>query len=201
MCVGTLAASAARGDTAFAAWWSPATDSTAILVVARSNDAGRHWQAPVIVDSADRTRTGCGREPPGLFPDSLNAYVHVVYFMRAPEGPGVFYTHSQDGGATFHSPVPVVYGERPSLAAVASRGDTVAVGYEDPNSSVPQMSLALSRAAGHIFEAHSSISAATAIATRPAIALNGGHVAVAWYETARDGGEGMTVVRTGTLGR
>jgi hypothetical protein len=131
--------------------------------------------------------------------DSLNGYVHVVYFLVAPEGPGVFFTHSMEGGVMFHEPVPIVYGERPSAASVASRGDTVAVLYEDPNASVPQVWLALSRSTGHIFEERMSVSSASAFATHPAITMSGTHVTVSWLETARNGGPATTVVRTGTI--
>src|SRR5580698_7890095 len=37
LCDGSLVATMARGDTAFAAWWSPRPDSSALLLVARSD--------------------------------------------------------------------------------------------------------------------------------------------------------------------
>jgi hypothetical protein len=201
MCPASLAATRGRADTAFAAWWSPRSEGAADLVVARSDDGGRSWHQPVVADSADRARTGCRREPPAITADSLDGYVHVVYFLVAPEGPGVFCTHSMEGGAMFHAPVPVVYGERSSAAAVASWGDTVAVAYQDPNSSVPQVWLALSHSTGHIFEQRTSVSSASVSAARPAVALRSDRIAVAWLETARGGGPGTTVVRSGTIRR
>ena len=131
--------------------------------------------------------------------DSITGYVHVVYFLVAPEGPGVFFTHSMEGGAMFHEPVPIVYGERPSAASVASHGDTVAVLYEDPNASVPQVWLALSRSTGHIFDVRMSVSSANVSATHPAITMRGTHVVTSWLETARNGGPATTVIRTGTI--
>lgn len=199
VCPGSLVASLARGDTAFAAWWAGRGDSTAILVVARSNDGGRAWGVAVIADSADRARTGCRRESPFLAVDSLTGYVHVAYFLVAPEGPGLFLTHSMEGGALFHAPVPVVYGERASAAAVATWGDTVAVAFTDPNAAAPQLWLAISRSTGHIFEQRASVSSPAASASRPAVALRGDRIAVAWYETARGGETGTTVIRTGRL--
>ena len=199
VCPGSLAAARANGDTAFAAWWAPRTDSNADLVVARSNDGGRTWRAPVVADSTDRGRSGCRREPLAMTVDSLDGYVHVVYFLVAPEGPGLFCTHSMDGGAMFHAPVPIVYGERPSAAAVASWGDTVAVAYTDPNAPAPRVWLALSRSTGHIFEQRFSVSSPAASATRPGVAIRGTRVAVTWSETGRGGGPQSTVVRTGTV--
>jgi hypothetical protein len=199
LCAGTLVSVRARGDTAFAAWWAPRSDSAADLVVARSNDGGLTWRPPVVADSTDRGRTGCSRTPIALTADSLDGYVHVVYFMVAPEGPGVFCAHSMEGGTMFHSPVPVVYGDRPSAASIATWGDTVAVAYQDPNSSVPQVWLAISRSTGHIFEQRESVSSASESAALPAVALRGSRIAVAWHETQRGGGAGTTVVRTGTI--
>jgi len=199
MCPGSLVAARGRGDTTFAAWWVPRSGGAASLVVARSDDGGRSWREPVVADSSDRARTGCRREPPSIAADSLDGYVHVVYFLVAPEGPGIFCTHSMEGGAMFHSPVPVVYGERPSAASVASWGDTVAVAYLDPNASVPQVWLALSRTTGHIFEHRTSVSSASASAARPAVALRSDRIAVAWLETARGGGASTALVRTGRI--
>jgi hypothetical protein len=201
ICPGSLAAVRARGDTAFSAWWAPRRDSAVELVVARSNDGGRTWRAPVVADSTDRGRSGCGRAPLAITVDSLDGYVHVVYFLVSREGPGVFCTHSMEGGTMFHQPVPIVYGERISVAAVASWGDTVAVAYEDPNASLPQVWLALSRTTGHIFEQRASVSSPSASATRPAVALRGRRIAVAWNEMPRGGGAATTIVRTGTLHR
>jgi hypothetical protein len=201
ICPGSLVAARAPGDTAFAAWWMPRRDSSSALVVARSDDGGAEWRTPIVADSTDHSRAGCARPPPFVAVDSLNAYVHVVYFLVAREGPGVFFTHSMEGGAMFHEPVPIVYGERPSAASVASRGDTVAVLYEDPNASVPQVWLALSRSTGHIFEERMSVSSANASATHPAIAMSSRHVVASWLETARNGGQATTVIRTGTIQR
>lgn len=196
-CEGSLVATPARGDTAFAAWWAPRADSSALLVVARSDDGGRDWRSPEIADSTDKGHNGCARPAPFIVADSTNGYVHVVYFMVAAEGPGVFFTHSMGQGVMFHSPVPVVYGERVSAAAVACNGDTVAVAYLDPNSSLPQLWLALSRTTGHIFESRTEVSPSTEEAARPAVAVRGHRIAVAWIESNRKGDAPVTVVRTG----
>jgi hypothetical protein len=196
-CAGSLVAAAARGDTAYAAWWAPRADSSALLVVARSEDRGHNWRTPEIADSTDRGHTGCGRPAPFIAADTANGYLHLVYFMVAAEGPGVFFTHSMGGGEMFHSPVPIVYGERVSTSAVSSNGDTVAVAYLDPNSSTPQLWLALSRTTGHIFESRVPVSPATEQASRPAVAVRGHRITVAWLETGRDGGAAVMVVRTG----
>jgi hypothetical protein len=200
-CAGSVAAARARGDTAFAAWWAPRADSSALLVVARSTDGGRTWGAPVVADSTDRGHSGCRRGEPSIAADSTNGYVHVVYFMVAPEGPGLFFTHSMEGGTMFHAPVPVVYGDRPSRGAVASHGDTVVVAYEDPNASAPQIRLALSHTTGHIFEDRSTASPTEASSTRPLVALRGDSITVSWHQTALGGGPESMAVRTGMMHR
>jgi hypothetical protein len=197
MCEGSLVATPARGDTAFAAWWAPRADSSVLLVVARSDDGGLDWRAPEIADSTDKGRTGCDRPAPFIAADSTNGYVHVVYFMVAAEGPGVFFTHSMGEGRQFHSPVPIVYGERASASAVSCNGDTVAVAYLDPNSASPQLWLALSRTTGHIFESRMEVSPSTVEAAHPAVAVRGHRIAVGWLESNRSGGTAVMVVRTG----
>jgi hypothetical protein len=199
VCEGSIVAAQARGDTAFAAWWSPRADSTARLLVARSDDAGHTWLAPETADSTDNGHTGCGRPAPFIATDTTNGYVHVVYFMLAAEGPGIFFTHSMGGGEMFHSPVPIVYGERASASAVAVNGDTVAVAYIDPNAATPQLWVALSQTTGHIFDTRMEVSPSTVQASRPAVAVRGHAIAVAWLETNRSGSAPTMVVQTGRV--
>ena len=59
------------------------------------------------VDTLDRGTRGCARPSPAISFDPAGGYVHVVYFLDAPEGPGVFFAHSMDRGATLHSPVAI----------------------------------------------------------------------------------------------
>jgi hypothetical protein len=80
--------------------------------------------------------------------------VHVAYSLDAPEGPGIFYAHLMDPRAQFEVPAALVYGGGGSVA-VASDDQTVAIAYEDPNSSRPRIALAVSRTAGHTFESKS----------------------------------------------
>jgi hypothetical protein len=102
-------------------------------------------------------------------------------------------------GALFHEPVPIVYGDRPSAAAVASRGDTVVVAYEDPNSRLPRLGLALSRTQGHIFESRSDASAENGESRLPRVAVRGDRVVLVWTASQRDARWPRTVMRKGTL--
>ncbi len=184
---------------AYASWFTARADSSVLLRVARSDDGGRTWNAAVTADSTDVGRTGCARPTPFLAADSLNGYVHLAYHLVAIEGAGLFFTHSMERGALFHEPVPIVYGDRPSTASVASRGDTVIVAYEDPNSRLPRLGLALSRTQGHIFESRVAASDETGEARTPLVAVRGARIVVAWTATQRGGATPRIVVRQGTL--
>lgn len=173
---------AREGGPAYAAWWRARPDSSAELLVARSDDGGATWSAATVAESRDRSTLGCARPEPGVAADPLTGTVHVAYWATLPDGPGIFFSHATnasgvgaptlapehlahaqpvagDGGAMaapsvlWHAPVAVVHGERPSRAAVTVRGDTVAVAFEDPNSGPrPRIALAWSRQTGHLFD-------------------------------------------------
>ncbi|MFL5579972.1 MAG: hypothetical protein ACJ8AO_06340 [Gemmatimonadaceae bacterium] len=219
-CPGSVRRARAAGGATYAAWWRARADSSAELLVARSDDGGATWSAASVAESRDRSPLGCARPEPGVAVDSASGTVHVAYWATLADGPGVFFTHATSargvgapvlppehlahmgapagdsagahGGhaapdVLWHAPVAVVHGERPSRAAVAVRGDTVAVAFEDPNSGPrPRIALALSRQMGHLFDARDhEVSGGDVAAERPLVALRGGAVAVAWREEGR----------------
>lgn len=192
------AVQAATGE-AYASWFAVRPDSSVLLRVARSDDGGLTWNAPVTADTTDIGTTGCARPTPFLAADSLNGYIHLSYSLVAREGAGIFFTHSMERGALFHEPVPIMYGDRPSASAVASRGDTVVVVYEDPNSRLPRLGLALSRTQGHIFEARTDAGDENGESTTPRVAVRGGRVVIVWTASQRDARWPRTVQRSGTL--
>lgn len=198
-CIATRRATPALDGEAFASWFSVRPDSSVLLRVARSDDGGTTWRPAVTADSMDVGRAGCARAAPYISADSLNAYVHIVYHLDAREGAGIFFTHSMERGTYFHQPVPIVYGDRPSAGSVASRGDTVIVAYEDPNSRSPRVGLALSLSQGHIFEHRLPASDETGEAHTPRVAVRGTRLAVAWTASQRGGGVPRTALRYGTL--
>ncbi|MFL5598407.1 MAG: hypothetical protein ACJ77S_13190, partial [Gemmatimonadaceae bacterium] len=168
----------------FRAWWSSRSDSSVILSLQRSGNQATNWgfpsSSPIIVDARDRGRRGCDRPAPGIFYDSVSMYLHLVYFIEAADGAGVFFAHSLDSAAMFHSPVPVVYGNSPSVAAVAGHGDSVVVVYEDPNSTTPRIGIVLSHATGHIFDQRGQVTPDEVPALRPWVALHGDSITVWW---------------------
>ena len=197
-CSGSLRVAAA-GGTLFGVWWAPRPDSGVRLLAARSSDGGRSWGLPTPVDTTDVGTGGCGRAPAAIAADMASGYVHVTYALQAAEGPGLFFSHSMDEGATFHAPVPILYGERLGYTSVAADGDLVVVGFEDPNSRTPRIGLALSRTMGHIFEHRIlPVSDGHGSASRPLTAAHGRRIAVAWLR-GEDGTPTTLAVRSGTV--
>lgn len=185
MCPGSARAAWLDARHVYAVWWAARPDSSAALWAAASADSGATWRAPVVVDTLDRSSDGCLRAAPSIA--ASGDYVHVVYGLRAPEGAGVFFSHSMDRGGMFHAPVIIVYGDRPAAAAVAARGDTVVVAYEDPNVTPPAIAIAISRSMGHMFEQRSVVAEGVTTVDSLAVALRGRALAVGWGNLVRAG--------------
>ena len=179
----TISAARSTSGVLYAAWWSLRSDNSADLMAAASAN-GRDWSPPVRIDSADVGRSGCDRPPPAVAADGDN--VHIVYAMQAREGPGIFLTHSMDRGALFHSPVAVVYGEKPGLASVAARGNFVIVAYEDPNTSPTRVSVAISTTMAHLFQYRQVVSPPGSAVAAPQVATDGVRVVVSWVRAPAD---------------
>jgi hypothetical protein len=174
------------GSAMFASWWVVRPDSSAQLVVDRSHDGGESWELLVVADSTDHSVRGCARPAPAIALDSATGYVNVAYFMEPQSGSGIFFSHSMDGGLTFHAPVPIVFGDNPSSVGIATSGDRVVVAYEDPNSTEPSVGVALSRTLGHIFEHREIVSSDNERAREPVVELGGNAVRVWWSNYPAD---------------
>lgn len=185
-------------------WWSVRPDSSAILYAAASPDGGSSWSPRIRVDTADVSTIGCSRPAPAIA--ASGGFVHIAYSMRASEGVGVFYAHSMNDGKHYEPPVTIVYGDRLTATAVASDKESVAVAYEDPSGSRPQIGLAISRDWGHIFRDRTSGSTGVGAAVAPQVAISGREIAVSWLVGASGAGGAGTdttrptrVVRVGQL--
>ena len=193
-----VALSGASGAERYAVWWEPRADSSAVLLAARSTDAGVSWSTPEPVDTADHHPLGCDRPAPAIAADSSSGYVHVAYSMRDVQGAGVFFSHSMDHGKLFHSPVTIMYGEQLTDVAIAAHGDTIAVAFIEPSSDHPDLGLAISHTMGHIFEQRLMVPSSSD-ASDPAVAIAPGRIALAWIHHVPDGAS-STVVRIGRFG-
>jgi hypothetical protein len=181
MCKETVRFAFGADSLVYAAWWTARKDSSAVVRVARSIDGGKRWETAVSAQERDRSAKGCSRPAPAIAYDPDSGYLHLAYYLELPEGSGLFYQHLMNG--MFHAPIVIVYGERPVAAAVSAAGDTVVVAYEDPNRRTPQVMLAISYTAGHLFETRVSASGDDVDARAPEVHVKGGKVTVGWYET------------------
>ena len=193
----------ARGEERYAAWWELRGSGSA-LMLARSGDGGAHWEAPLVADDRDEGGLGCSRPPPALFADDITEYLHVTYHIAPAGSAGIYFTHSMHASelgksshGVLHTPVPVAHGERPARSAVAGRGDTVVVVFEDPNSAAPRILLSFSTGAGHVFGTYQIVSPEGTIARWPRVSLAGDSVRVEWAEQTR--GVLRAASRTGRL--
>jgi hypothetical protein len=166
----------------FRAWWSVRRDSSVVLSMQRSDNRGATWDTATEVESRDRGRRACQRPPPGISYDPASSYVYLAYFVEASDGAGVFFAHSLDKGAMFHSPVPVVYGKTPSVASVAGHGDSVVVVFEDPNSTTPRIGIVLSETTGHLFDRRGQVTPDDVSAVAPWVSLSHRQITV-WWKT------------------
>jgi hypothetical protein len=180
-CTATMRFAFGGDSLVYAAWWTVRLDSSAVLRVAKSSDGGKRWETAVTAEERDRSVMGCSRPAPAIAYDPDSGYLHLAYFLEPPEGSGIFYEHLMQG--MFHAPVVIVYGERPVAAAVSAAGDTVVVAYEDPNRRTPQIVLALSYTAGHLFDVRVPASGDEVDARAPIVTVRGRRVAVGWYQT------------------
>jgi len=187
-CIRSIRTAGLRPDL-FRAWWASRSDSSVVLSVQHSPDAGTTWGPPVEVEGRDKGRRACDRPSPGIFYDPGSGYLHLVYFIEGNEGAGVFFAHSMDEGKTFHAPVAIVYGNVPSDASIAGNGDSVVVVFEDPNATTPRIGIALSRSAGHIFEERGQVTPDDVQAVAPWVALDHGKITVWWKTPDRSGSQ------------
>ena len=203
-CPGSLVIARASASEMYGIWWAPRPDGSVRLMSSLSADGGATWGDAVPVDTTDRGGRGCARPPAAVAADSASGYIHVVYYVEGPDGPGLFFSHSMERGMLYHEPVPVVYGRGPVSAAVASDGNTVVVAYEDPNTARPRIGLQISRTMGHLFEERIPvISSGNAASSEPRVAVRGRTLAVGWVErptgSRPDEEGGVPVVRVGEI--
>jgi hypothetical protein len=187
-CMGSTRAARLDDGSLVASWWSLRPDSSTVLVAARSPDGGATWEKISRVDTMDVAPLGCNRPAPAIAVSS--GFVHLAYSMRASEGVGVFYAHSMNGGQSYEPPVTILYGDRLSEAAIAADKGTVAVAYEDPSGSSPQIGLAISRDWGHIFRDRTNGSTGVGSASDPDVAVADREIAVSWLVGAVSGVRG-----------
>ena len=202
VCPGTVRVASDGLGGAFAAWWAPRDNGSAALLVAhRQAGTDSVWAPPVTADARDRSAAGCSRPPPAIAADGSRGYVHLAYYLDAPEGAGVWGGHSMERGTYFHGPMAVIFGDRPGRTAIATSGDVVVIAYEDPNSVRTHVALAISQTAGHLFEHRlGPVSPPSSVATDPQVAVSDRWIAVAWRPEDWGKSEGAPAARIARIG-
>jgi hypothetical protein len=202
--VGSVRAARLDDGALVATWWRVRPDSSAVLVAGLSSEGDGSWHDIIRVDTLDVSSAGCNRPPPAIAASA--GFVHIAYAMRASEGVGVFYAHSMNKGHSYEPPVTILYGDRLSRTDIAAEKGTVAIVYEDPSGSAPQIGLAISRDWGHIFRDRVRGSTGIGAATNPQVAIAGREVAVSWLVGPIGTGDGThsdarasRIVRVGRL--
>lgn len=193
-CPGSVRTTAGRTRD-YAVWWRALGPSGIGLYTASSSDGGRTWTSATVVDTSMVDARGCDRPAPAVA--TVGDDLYLAYAITASDGTGVFFAHFMS--SMLHSPVAVIYGERLVAAAIATRGDRVAVAYEEPNGARQQVDVALSSTQGHIFERHETASREVDVARAPLVALGDGVVAVAWRARGASDTSAAIVARVGRV--
>jgi hypothetical protein len=188
-----------RGDTVYAAWRTVAPGQVREVVVARSADGGRTWDAPVRAQRDGWVIDGCPHAGPSLSADAAGR-VHVAWWSGKEGAAGVFYARSDDGGRSFGAPAPIGVAERSRPAHVqlavaegAAEGVRVVVAaWDDGTVNTPVVRVRVSRDGGTTFDDATAASDGARAATFPVLALDGARLSLAWSEeaAATDGHDG-----------
>ncbi len=181
-CRTALATSA--GGAVYVAWRMVFPGSVRDIVVARSDDHGATWRAPVRVHADDWVYPGCPHAGPSIQVDSADR-LHVAWWTGKEGRAGVAYARSDDGGASFGPPVALGLAQysRPAHVQMAlGPAGTVAVAWDDGTVETPRIVLRVSADGGETFGPALPLSDPGRAASFPVLAIAGREVTVAWSE-------------------
>jgi len=148
------------------------------IVVARSTDGGRSFTPPARVHDDGWVIPGCPHAGPSLALDG-EGRVHAAWYTGSPERQGVHVAVSDDGGATFGQPRPLLTGGwvPVSLVRLASLPDgAILAAWDDRRDD--QRRFAIARLDGSRVRVLDDGVPGSA----PTLAAAGGTVAVAWLD-------------------
>lgn len=177
----------APDGTLYLAWRTVLPGQVRDIVVARSDDQGLTWAAPVRVHADNFVFEGCPHAGPSLQADSAGR-LHIAWWTGREGAAGVYYARSDDGGRTFRAPVAlgVAPFARPAHAQLAlARDGGVVVAWDDARTSPPRVLVRRSTDGGASFGAAVTASDTTVAATFPVLALHGDSLTLAWAQQSR----------------
>jgi hypothetical protein len=186
-CCRTAIATAPDG-TLYLAWRTVLPGNVRDIVVARSDDRGATWSAPVRAHADDWVFDGCPHAGPSIQVDSAGR-LHIAWWTGIQGGAGVYHARSRDGGRSFEKPVALGVAEYSAPAhvqlGIGAGGEIVAV-WDDGTVRTPRVVIRVSRDGGGSFSPPTVVSAAGHAATFPVLALRGPELTIAWSEQSAD---------------
>ena len=168
----------------YVAWRAILEGDVRDVVVMRSADGGRTWDAPVRPVEHGWVYPGCPHAGPDLAVDAAGR-LHIAYWTGLPGAAGVYYARSDDGGRTFAA-TPIAVGEtaRPAHVQLAlADGAGVVVAWDDGHSATPRVLIRRSKDGGASFAPAQEVSEPGAAASYPVLAVHHDSLAVAWSQT------------------
>lgn len=138
------ALAAGPDGTLYVAWRKIFDGDVRDVVVARSTDGGRSWEAPVKVADDGWVFPGCPHAGPALAVGSEGA-LHVAWYTGREDGAGLYHVVSRDRGRSFGPAEPLLAGGwvPPSQVALApGAGGAIWMAWEDRRGEQPTFHLA-----------------------------------------------------------
>jgi len=180
-CCRTAIAAGANGEL-YVAWRAILPGDVRDVVVMRSGDGGRTWDAPVRPREDGWVFPGCPHAGPSLRlgPDGA---VHVAWWTGKEQEAGVYYARSVDRGRTWAAQ-PIGVGERSTPAHVQLAvldSSRVLVAWDDGLSAMPRI-LVRRSTDGRTFGAPEVLSDSGVAATYPVPVVRGDSVTIAWSQ-------------------
>ncbi|HVX88266.1 MAG TPA: sialidase family protein [Gemmatimonadales bacterium] len=174
----------------FVSWRSVFPGDVRDVVVARSDDAGATWNAPVRPRNDGWVYPGCPHAGPAMALGS-DGTVHIAWWTGKAGDAGVWYARSTDGGRSF-VPTAIAVGasSRPAHVALAlTPAGQVVLAWDDGLGAHPVVKLRRSPDGGRTWLAAQELSDPAAAGTFPVLALIGDSVAVAWSQQSTEAAE------------
>lgn len=166
----------AQDGTVYIAWRHIFPGGVRDIAVARSDDRGASFSAPVRVHTDDWAIDGCPHDGPALAVGK-DGSVHVTWYTGVPKRAGVYYAVSTDRGASFGDAQPLTGDQPVTQVAEARDGQGGAwVAWEDVHNKRIRMGHA--DETGRLVMLHDTVEPGT----MPALASLDGTRALAWRD-------------------
>jgi hypothetical protein len=178
------ALAASNDGAVYVAWREVFPGNVRDVVIARSDDHGLTFGAPVRVHADNWVYNGCPHAGPSMQVDSAGR-VHVAWWTGKEGAAGVAYARSDDRGATWSEPVALgiaQYSQPAHVQLALGAGNVVVATWDDGTRKVPRIVLRVSDNGGATFGPAQAVSSAGVHAGFPVVALGDTALTVLWSE-------------------